>query len=64
MSWQAIDWAIRQTTGKAGRKLLLLAHLLVTRIRMESAGHHKRGWRETPSSRSIPFSVNSLRFRS
>jgi hypothetical protein len=25
MSWQAIDWAIRQTTGKAGRKLLLLA---------------------------------------
>lgn len=25
MSWQAIDWAMRQTTGKAGRKLLLLA---------------------------------------
>jgi hypothetical protein len=25
MSWQAVDWVIRQTTGKAGRKLLLLA---------------------------------------
>ena len=25
MSWQAIAWAIRQTTGAARRKLLLLA---------------------------------------
>jgi hypothetical protein len=25
MSWQAVDWAMRQTTGNAGRKLLLLA---------------------------------------
>jgi len=25
MSWQAVDWAMRQTTGNAGRKLLLMA---------------------------------------